>query len=289
MTQYFFPRLGFSLDFLARWASPQNPLEDVSKKELFPEYLNDYSPMVQVTDRGPEFFLDFGNGPIFLGLKSRNSVSSAILNDGKWYKKYLAGGEAVSTKKFLDPLKNKKGVPSSADLLAMAAKLHILPDLEFELSRGVKQGRRKNEGLLELVDHALKAKAQISDGLLDFWLLPLSRYGEQASCDCGSDYCFFDIVKKMQLKYFPDTYDKPEAVKDFWKKLSPAQKAILIFMHEAVGVTPLVAQAMFEENCDMAYLSELICQGNQPDSPHVLQVRRYMALVDYFWRRQKGR
>jgi hypothetical protein len=166
----------------------------------------------------------------------------------------------------------------------MAEKLHVLPDLEFELSRGVRRGRRQNEGILELVDNAISAKPQISEGLLNYWMSPLRTFGQQTSCDCGSDYCFFIIAKKMQLKYFPDTYDNPEAVKAFWKKLTSAQKAILMFMDYVVGLTPLVAQEIFEEDFDIGFMSELLCLG-QPDSPDDLQVRKFIALVDYFWKK----
>jgi len=285
MSQYFFPRLGFSLAMLARLESPKNPVAGFAKKDLFPEYLQGYYPKGQETENGPEFFLDFGNGPLSLGLKSRNSVTSAILNDGTWFKKFAATRESVSARAFIDAHSRPKGVESSENLLKMANKLHVLPDLEYELSKGVRRGNRKQEGFLDLVLNAKLAKSAIPEGLLKYWMSPLSTFGQQTSCECGNAYCFFEIAKKMQLKYFPDTYDNPEAVKAFWKKLSPAPKAILMFMNDVVGLTPLVAQDIFEETFDIGYLSELLCLGHQPDSPYELQVRKFNALADYFWKK----
>ena len=39
------------------------------------------------------------------------------------------------------------------------------------------------------------------------------------------------------------------------------------------------------QDFDIDYLSELLCPG-QPDSPDELQVRKFIALVDYFWGQQ---
>lgn len=284
MTQFFFPRPGFSLSVLAHYQSPKNPVAGFTNQELFPEYMRGYNPVGQDTENGPEFYLDFGSGPLSLGKNASDTVISAILDDGAWFKKFEATQGAASAKAFLDAKPKPKGIKSREDLLQMAEQLHVLTDLEYELSCGLIKGKRKPKGLLDLLSNAIAAKPDIPEGLLNYWMSPLRTFGEQTSCDCGNTYCFFEIAKKMQLKYFPDTYDKPEAVKAFWNTLSPAQKAILMFMDEVVGLTPLVAQQIFEADFDIGYLSELLCPG-QPDSPDELQVRKFIALVDYFWRK----
>ncbi len=286
LTQHFFPRLGFSLSMLARLESHKNPVAAFTKKDLFPEYVEGFKPAGVETENGPEFFLDFGNGPLSLGLKRRNSVTSAILNDGIWYKKFAATGEAASAKAFIDAHSGPKGVKSSDDLLKMAEKLHVLPDLEYELSKGLSRGKRKQEGFLELVFNTTKDKTDISESLLNYWMTPLVQAGEKQACNCGNDYCFFNIVKPLQQKYFLLNYNDPNAVKAYWKKLSSAQKAILLFMDDVVDLSPMVAQSIFEEDFNIGYLSELLCQGHQPDSPYELLMRKFIALVDYFWGRQ---
>ena len=40
----------------------------------------------------------------------------------------------------------------------------------------------------------------------------------------------------------------------------------------------------FLHDFNVDILSELLCQG-QPDSPDELQVRKYIALTDYFWKK----
>jgi hypothetical protein len=290
LTQFFFPRLGFSLAMLARLESPKNPVAGFSKKDLFPEYLQDYYPAGQETKNGPEFFLDFGGGPLSLGKKEPDTVTSAILDDGIWFKNFAATREAVSAKAFLDAKPKPKGIKSREDLLQKAGQLHVLPDLEYELSvggpsNGLSKGKRKQKGLLDLLIFALTAKADISEELLHIWIVPLSIFGKQTTCGCSDTYCFFEIGKKIQLRYFPDTYDNPEVVKAFWENLSPEQKAILLFMEDVVGLSPLVAQDIFEEDFNIGYLSELLCQGHQPDSPYELQVRKYIAIANYLWKK----
>jgi hypothetical protein len=285
MTQFFFPRLGFSLAMLARLESPKNPVAGFAKKDLFPEYLQGYNPKGQDTENGPEFFLDFGSGPLSLGKKDPDTVTSAILDDGNWFKKFAATNEAASAKAFLNSKPKPKGIKSREDLIQMAEQLYVLPDLEYELSCGLSKGKRKQHGLLNLLINAVAAKPDIPEAILDYWMSTLNTFGQQTSCECGNEYCFFEIAKKMQLKHFPDTYDNPEAVKAFWKKLSPAPKAILMFMNDVVGLTPLVAQDIFEETFDIGYLCELLCPG-QPDSPDELQVRKFIALANYFWKKR---
>jgi hypothetical protein len=59
-----------------------------------------------------------------------------------------------------------------------------------------------------------------------------------------------------------------------------------MFMNDVVGLTPLVAQDIFEEDFDIGYLSELLSQGNQPDDAWDLQVRKFVSLADYLWKKR---
>jgi hypothetical protein len=111
-------------------------------------------------------------------------------------------------------------------------------------------------------------------------------------CNCGSDGCFFDILKKNQVYFFKDNYfdekgeiDEEKVGRDFdtlWENLSFRKRATLLYLFDEFENSTLLNLAFVRPNFDLKNYQFLMCYPLQPDSKEEKMIRVTSSLANYF-------
>jgi hypothetical protein len=111
-------------------------------------------------------------------------------------------------------------------------------------------------------------------------------------CNCGSDGCFFDILKKNQVHFFNDNYydengeiDEEKVGRDFdtlWENLSFRKRAALLYLFDEFENSTLLNLAFVRPNFDLKNYQFLMCYPLQPDSKEEKMIRVTSSLANYF-------
>lgn len=291
MSQHFFPRMPFMLALMGHWKSTDNPLSDVPPNRLYPGYLDEYNPEISGNATALSLHLEFNAGRIHFNQLS-DTLTRTMLADAHWYRQFLDNEEAVPS--LLHYLRRNKKVFSASQIepiLEVATHTGLLGELEFEAQFRVKGRRNRNHipqsGLVHLL--ALSLDPKPFDDFMYAWNQTLSYCYATDHCACGSDYCFFPLVKPMQQQYFPREASQEADIQAYWEQLNPMRRAVLIGLFDWLGVTPVVSMGMFEPDWSNQYLTEAHSEANglQPDDETKMEIGRVISMAST-WLYQQG-
>jgi hypothetical protein len=114
-------------------------------------------------------------------------------------------------------------------------------------------------------------------------------------CDCGSEGCFFDILKSNQTHFFNGGYhnvngglDTGKVTDDFldlWSALTPIEKTALVYLYREFENSTLLNLAFLKPDFGLHRYQHLMCFPYQPDDPNDHMVRSVSTLANYFIRK----
>lgn len=112
------------------------------------------------------------------------------------------------------------------------------------------------------------------------------------SCECGSEACFFDLLYRAYTTFFNEgnlisngNLDEDKAINEFhklWNSFNPKQKAVLTYLDELLGNTPLINLYLLTEKADFEEYIYKMTYPYQPDSEDDLFVRNNVSLVGIY-------
>jgi hypothetical protein len=155
-----------------------------------------------------------------------------------------------------------------------------------------KQTWLKTSGLAELLrleyDNSDQPGAYITANLLG----GLEHVVGRKSCECGSEACFFDLLNNAYTTFFNEDdlitngeLDEDKASIEFqkcWKLLNSKQKAVLRYLDELFGNTPLINLYLLTPSADFEEYIYKMTYNDQPDSEDDAFVRRSVSLVRFY-------
>ena len=169
-------------------------------------------------------------------------------------------------------------------------------DLEILLFEHSLMKRRKNRpsSMSNLYQVYLKGDFADTKPLLQKLLINFEYIYENQECDCGSDGCFFDILKSNQTHYFKGDYhhveggiDNEKVTRDFeslWEGLSEREKTALLYLYQEFENSTLLNLAFLKSDFDLYKYQHLMCFPYQPDDPSDFMVRTVSTLANHFIR-----
>jgi hypothetical protein len=134
--------------------------------------------------------------------------------------------------------------------------------------------------------------SQLDIHMVDDLISVLPVVVSKKSCDCGSEGCFFDLLKSTYNHFFIEEdilthgeIDETKVEYEFnkvWKKLTSKQQIALSFLDNEFCNTPLLNLYLCTPGCNIEeYLSKMT-YPYQPDSEDALFVRSTASLA-YWW------
>jgi hypothetical protein len=139
----------------------------------------------------------------------------------------------------------------------------------------------------ELLD-SLETDPYMMDNLLSSLPIVVGR----TECDCGSEGCFFDMLKKAYDTFFIErdllTNGEIDEQKvnlqfaDLWSKLSPKQRAVINHLDEKFGNTPLINLYLLTRGADEEEYIYKMTFPYQPDSEDDAFIRKSVSLVSWW-------
>jgi len=232
-------------------------------------------------DRGESYF------PLF---KSKDNIAS-FMKDVKLIKKIkedITKGD-VNQKNVIADLKDKD---VKLDTVGYKFSENELTCLRFE-NLFCEDSEFRVNGVRDMYSNIINGNLVLEE-LIEFDSLTdkLNYVALNKECDCGSEGCFFDILKKQSIYFFEkrdiltdDSADEDKVLivlKDIWKELSDKQKSLMLYLGDEFMNTPLLNLSFCQVDLDVKEYIRLMTFPYQPDSHDEQDLREVCTIVSWF-------
>ncbi len=152
--------------------------------------------------------------------------------------------------------------------------------------------KKKEHSLFDLYTILFQFDNKDFEGLLSMLLQNFEYIYQNTQCDCGSEGCFFDLLKSNQTHFFKGSYflgnlginfDKiTDDFRALWSSFSKRQQVTLVYLFRKFENSTLLNLAFLKPDFDLYRYQILMCHPYQPDEPDDFIVRYISTLANYF-------
>ena len=272
---------------IASWFS--TVIDSNTNTKPFPLAGSNIHISMNVEDGKPSLFITFNEVTYSFSLTD-TAIGKLLMSDAEVFSNIYA----ESTKKgfnkkiitaILGEYDESQIYPFSINQLSIAA-------FELKISKTKKSWQRASD-YYELVNYQYRDAKEIDSYMVDNICNTLNMVVGKTNCYCGSEGCFFDLLHKTYTTFFTEedlltdgSLDEEKAtieLNKIWKKLDAKQRAVMNYLDDQFGNTPLINLYLLTENPDFEeYIFKMTYQ-EQPDSEEDAFVRRLVSLVRFYY------
>ena len=184
----------------------------------------------------------------------------------------------------LDEYAENNAYPFSLNQLLFAA-------FELKISKTKKSWQRVSD-YYELVNYQYRDSKEIDIFMIDNLFNTLNIVVGKSDCYCGSEGCFFDLLRSAYTTFFNEenlltdgSLDEEKVTTELniiWEVLDSKQRAVMNYLDYQFGNTPLINLYLITENADFEEYIHKMTYREQPDSADDAFIRRLVSLVRFF-------
>jgi hypothetical protein len=239
-------------------------------------------------NENPIILITYGDDTVYFPL-NENTFGEQLLKDLTILKKvHIESTKKPFNKKIITAILGEYDesqiYPFSINQLSIAA-------FELKISKTKKSWQRTSD-YYELVNYQYRDAKEIDSYMADNICNTLHMVVGKTDCYCGSEGCFFDLLYKAYTTFFTEedlltdgSLDEEKVTAELntiWKKLDAKQRAVMNYLDDQFGNTPLINLYLLTENADFEeYIFKMTYQ-EQPDSEEDSFVRKLVSLVRFY-------
>ena len=236
---------------MRNFESSVNPLKVLSSVPASLPYLKAYKVWVLGKGRFPEVRMHFGKTKAVFDGRAEELIK-AMQTDAEWYVHFITSGEETPyLHAYWEQYHEAHNLPVYERIVEGAQGLGVLAALEYEARYPIVEDAVvvPETRWVDLVSCVIKSNEALSTPMMESWRKNLNRCISQNQCDCGGQYCFFDLVKPVQQQYFAASLPLDSSIELYWGELKPYARGVLYFLFHAFSLSPLVSIALLEPIC----------------------------------------